>query len=1067
MFSQLQVRSAYSLLSGPRSIEDLVGRAKELGYEAMGLTDLDNLYGLHRFLEVAEEAGIRPIIGAELRVAGGSVVALVRDREGFGNLCELISAIKAEAPLGRRETTRPELREELETLSRGLVYASYDRVILEDLAGRVESLYAALSPRRLSALACARRLGLPLLALGDAAFIEAADLSVHRLLKAIGENSNLGRLPPPSSESLDASAQLLFGPAEAEALFASYPEALAANEEVARNCSFSKIFRGFDFPSYGEEARGDGDGEAGGKASYRRLRDATFRGAEARYGELCDAIIDRLEYELGIIERKGFVDYFLVVAEIAGFTARTCGRGSGAASAVAYCLGITNVDPIRHHLYFERFLNEARPDPPDIDIDFAWDERDGVIRRAIERFGRDRCARVANHLCFRPRSALRETAKAYGMPEGDIAACERAIHEGGEAAQWAAKPLWGEILALARRIEGLPRGLSVHCGGLVIAPGPIRRSAPLEVSAEGYPLLQWEKEGTEAAGLVKIDLLGNRSLAVIRDAVENLRTEGKSLIASKTDAGDATPLIGPPSGVTSKDAASFDASTFDAAAFDAAAFERAALGDPETVAMLAEGDTMGVFYIESPAMRQLQKKTRRGDYEDIVIHSSIIRPAANKYITEYVERLHGKKWEQLHPRLEGVFAETLGILVYQEDVSKAAIALAGFDECEADALRKILAKKSKAAKLAFYKERFFSGCSSLGVAKEATAEVWEMMESFAGYSFCKPHSASYALVSFQSAYLRRHHPAEFMAAVLSNGGGFYTAGAYMSEARRMGLSISGPDINLSERKFIAKDEGLVIGLMAIGGLSESALGALLEERASRGPFADLGAFAARLCSPRVSAGGKKSKVSRPEGRDLLALVEAGACDSISGGLARAEQARYLLCARGGAGGLSEGLFGEDGGVEAAAPAIGEMTATRSGASREREAEAEYRALGFLRADHPLSLYAAKVARVDRVRIADLRSHFHEFAQLVCIPVTRKEVLTKDGEEMTFVSLEDETGIVEAVLFPEAYERYGRFLFEERPLVVEGRVESDMGAVSFELTRLEFLAPSLRARLSLR
>jgi DNA polymerase-3 subunit alpha/error-prone DNA polymerase len=1024
MFSHLQLRSAYSLLSGPCRIEDLVMRAAALGFTTLALTDLDNLYGVHAFIDAAREAGLRPIIGAELRVAGGSVLALVKDRRGFGNLCELVSAIHAKR---RAAAERPELLEELTRLHGGLVYASYEPALLARLAGAADAgsddaamdLYAALSPRRLTALSAASRLGLPLLALGDAYLLEKADFEVHRLLRAIGEGASLGNLP---AEALDSPDALLFGPEEAERLFSQWPEALAANEEVARACRFDGIFDGFAFPAALAAGAGAASEAAAGAASTAastaaseaaaasraRLRELAYAGAEARYGEVGDAVVDRLEYELDIIDRKGFSDYFLVVAEIAGFTERTCGRGSGASSAVAYCLGITNVDPIRHHLWFERFLNESRPDPPDIDIDFAWDERDEVIKRAIERFGADRAARVANHLCFRPRSALRETARAFGLPGGEIAACERARFEDNRAEgldSWRAKPVWGEVLALAARIEGLPRGLSMHCGGLVITPGPIRRYAPVETSAEGYPLLQWEKDGTEEAGLVKIDLLGNRSLAVIRDAVANIEEEG----------GDVSALRDP------------------------ASFEALSLGDPETEEMLARGDSMGVFYIESPAMRQLQKKAGVGDYEHIVIHSSIIRPAANKFITEYVKRLHGAPWEPLHPRLEEVLKETYGIMVYQEDVSKAAMALADFSESDADALRKILAKKNKAKKLAEYKARFFEGCAGQGVGEEVATAVWQMMESFAGYSFCKPHSASYAVVSFQSAWLRRHHPAEFMAAVLSNQGGFYTPGAYVSEARRMAIPLAGPDVNLSVESYRASKGRLVIGLMAVAGLSKAAISALVAERAARGPFPGLEDFTRRV------------RLAQDE---VLALAEAGAFDSIAEGRPRTETARFLLCAREAAKAAAHGGLFDAGGTglpTGAKPPP--ATHTRAAQNAERAILAEYRVLGFLRDRHPLSLWKREAALPDRVLARDLGAHIGRVVLLVCIPVTRKEVLTSGGDDMCFVSLEDETAIIEAVLFPEAFDAYARFFFEVRPLVVEGKVEDDQGAISFEIRRV--------------
>jgi DNA polymerase-3 subunit alpha/error-prone DNA polymerase len=437
--------------------------------------------------------------------------------------------------------------------------------------------------------------------------------------------------------------------------------------------------------------------------------------------------MNRIEYELNIINQKGFAPYFLVMDDIVRMSPRTCGRGSGAASIVSYSLGITNVDPVRHQLYFERFLNPARIDPPDVDVDFPWDERDDLIQKVIERFGPDRCARVANHNTFRSRSAFRETAKAYGFGDGEISRIEKQLFHFADASG-VSDPLWGEILDLAKKIEGLPRGLSMHCGGLVITPEKMDRYAPVETSLEGYPLLSWEKEGTEAAGFVKIDLLGNRILAVIRDALANLEEQGIHI----------------------------DRDTW------------RPVEDTTTIEALSRGDSIGVFYIESPAMRQLQKKTGAGDFARIVIHSSIIRPAANKFINEYVKRLKGGAGEPLHPRLARILDETYGILCYQEDVSKAAVALAGFDEAEADTLRKVIAKKTGRAKLSAYEKLFFEGSRRNGIEEKTIQAIWAMMLSFDGYSFCKPHSASYAMVSYQSAYLRVHHPAPFMAAVLSN-----------------------------------------------------------------------------------------------------------------------------------------------------------------------------------------------------------------------------------------------------------------------------------------------------------
>jgi DNA polymerase-3 subunit alpha/error-prone DNA polymerase len=978
--SRLGIRSAYSLLYGVRMPEEIAARAASYGADALSITDRDNLYGVHAAIEAAKGAGLRPVVGAELTAGSGSIFTFVRDRAGFARLCELLTDKRREGAFN--------LIAALRTNSGGLILASSSFETLASLAGRVPSLYAAISPRSLSALGAARSLGIPTVALDDATLLDSDDSAVHAVLRAIALGKTVGNLA--DGDRAPSEERLLPLPAF-ERRLASWPEALLAADEIAAACTFDTVFDGFVFPDYLT---------SGESSSGKLLRARVIEGATRRYGELSDAIMERIEYELDIIERKGFAPYFLIMDDIVRMASRTCGRGSGAASIVSYALSITNVDPIEHNLYFERFLNMARPDPPDIDVDFAWDERDDLIKRVIERFGTENCARVANHNFFRPRSALRETAKAYGLPEGEISRVERALFE-LEDGQALAEPLWAEILAVARRLEGLPRGLSMHCGGLVITPGPICRHAPIEASAEGYPLLAWEKEGTEAAGLVKIYLLGNRSLAVIRDALENLEEEG---IVIDRDLWRPT-------------------------------------DDAATVATLARGDSMGVFYIESPAMRQLQKKTGRGDFAHIVIHSSIIRPAANKFISEYVRRLKGGDWEPLHPRLAYILDETYGILCYQEDVSKTAVALAGFDEADADKLRKVIAKKAGEMKLAEYRERFFAGCRTNGVVEETIEQVWEMMLSFDGYSFCKPHSASYAMVSFQSAYLRVHHPAAFMAGVLSNQGGYYRPQAYISEARRMGLRVVGPDANRSRYRYRGEGDAVVVGLMAISRLSRAGVDALVHERERRGNFVDLVDLSRRL------------RLSRD---DVVALVAAGVFDALAPGVPRSVQARSLLGSVGSDGGRSRGqdsLF---------APSTSGASALRIASPRalsvpaqrpESELREEYAALGFLRDLHPLDLWSREISRLDRVPAHDLGKHLGRRVRLLGWPVTQKEVYTMEGLPMDFTTFEDETALYETVLFPGAYGRYRTLLLDQRPLFVDGVVKDDQGALNVEVSAL--------------
>jgi len=406
-----------------------------------------------------------------------------------------------------------------------------------------------------------------------------------------------------------------------------------------------------------------------------------------------------------------------------------------------------------------------------------------------------------------------------------------------------------------------------------------------------------------------------------------------------------------------------------------------------------------------------------------------------------VRRLKGGKWEPLHPRLEGILGESYGILCYQEDVSKSAVALAGFNEADADKLRKLIAKKSGGAKLGIYEKQFFDGCRKNGVSEDVIQKVWAMMLSFDGYSFCKPHSASYAMVSFQSAYLRVHHPAEFMAAVLSNQGGYYRPHAYIAEIRRMRLFTLGPDVNLSRWKYYGKGRDVVIGLMAVKGLSASGAKAVLEERERSGDFTSLEHFSRRVSLNRD---------------DIVALCPAGVFDSISGGLPRHLQARRLLSAAGRERGVGNGeLFSAD---DASVFGVNKTPSiaphAKSVPRTEDDLWEEYMALGFLRNRHPLALWKDEVMAVKyRVKASRIAEYVGQNVKMIGWPVAQKEVWTKDGLAMNFLSLEDETGLYETVIFPQVYEKYAKLLFDQQPLLVYGRVTNDEGAVSVEINRL--------------
>jgi DNA polymerase-3 subunit alpha/error-prone DNA polymerase len=1056
MLVPLVLRSCYSMLRGVPTPEAWVAAAAGAGLERLALTDRNGVYGIPTFVEACRKAGIAPIAGVELVYDGGRSVLIPRAKAGFSAICRLLT-LRASAPadfdaraaiaglLGQvaEEAGRPSAPPDPVSscpnpaLSCRIPPPGALFVLTDDLAllGRLppsEFLFALATPCNRASWGGLASSGHRAAASPELSFLEAGQRETQRLLIAIGQKKTVhdigdDRLDPPEALWPPAARAGAADPwACRPDLLPWLSGAFASNGFIARE-ALAEPFSGFVFPRF-DLAGGSGASGASTEAppasepsrsaarsAAERLRGLVYEGAASRYDMADTRVRDRIEYELGLIENKGFCDYFLVVKDIASRASRTCGRGSAAASIVSYCLGITAVDPLRHGLYFERFLNPGRKDPPDIDVDFAWDERDALLDEVTRVYGPERTARVANHNCFRRRSALRETAHAHGMPDAEIADFERSLALDPDAALDAGGPEWKAVAEASAKIVGLPRHLGTHSGGVVIVPGNLADHAPIEATGTGIRVIAWDKEGAETAGLVKIDLLGNRSLAVVRDVLANLEANGEPL-----DQASWRPI-----------------------------------DDLATVALLARGDTMGVFYVESPAMRILQAKTGRGDFEHLVIHSSIIRPAANKYINEYVDRLNGKPWEPFHPLLKGLFDESFGILCYQEDVSKAAIALAGFSAAEADGIRKILSKKDADTRLQEHRGAFFEGAVAKGVDSASAEAVWAMICSFSGYSFVKAHSASYAMLSFQSAFLRAHHPAEFMAAVMSNHGGFYSTLAYASEARRMGLTLLRPDVNESAFRCAGAGRTLRFGLCMISSLGARLADELLAERERGGPYRSAEDFARRLRFERTEA---------------EALVGAGAFDGLLGGRPRsaALMALFSLCAaregEASVRGRAPSLFPEDerpaeGAVSGRAPAgawpacaCASAAAAESSPRKRRQAEFKY--LGTTLDCHPLELWPRAFAQ-PRDRARDLPRSVGRRVAILGWPITAKPVLTAQEEQMEFVSFEDETAIIEAVLFPDAYRRFRHFLFEDRPLWVSGLVERDRGAITLTVERISF------------
>jgi DNA-directed DNA polymerase III PolC len=1041
VFTHLHVHTHFSFGIGASSPEDLAQAAAMRGFRALACTDTNGVYGAIEFQNAMESAGLRPILGAHLVHQGQEAVVLAIDDRGWGALCRAVSAIHWQGSAGRwadgqmssgtagQRGNAFSLADQLGQDREGLVVLSSDVTLLEQLFQQSgpENLYAELIPgkQRHAVLAAARRLGIPPVATNGVVAAHAEDWARHRLLRAISLNIALSACPPDRLSARDA---WLRPATDLARFFPDCPEALTHAAEIADRCRY-QIPRGRIVPPRLAEL----DDAMG------RLRALAYEGATRRYGTIAAVTRDRLEHELRIIAMKGFADYFLVVRDIVQHGPTHCGRGSVANSVVSYCLGITHVEPLGAGLLFERFLNPERKDPPDIDLDFPWDERDQVLAYVFQRYPRPRAAMVANHNCFRLRGALREVAKVHGRPPGEIREVTRRIpwysdddstlaemvHTHPNFRSLELPGIWADLARMAEPLVGIPRHLSIHPGGVVIVPTALTDYVPIEPAVKTLdrhpeltvPVIQFEKDGAEDAGLVKIDLLGNRSLAVIRDGIQAVHHHtGRLIDYTSSDAGD----------------------------------------DPPTRELFRTGRTMGVFYTESPASRQLCQKSRAETFDLLVLNTSIIRPASNRYIRVYLERLHGLPYEPLDPSLRDTLSETFGVMVYQEDVVNVCAVFAGMPLAAGDGLRKALSQKRPGKRLAAYAGEFFAGAESLGRDPETAKKVWEMVLSFAGYSFCKGHSCSYIQVAQHSCYLRANHPAEFFAAVLANGGGFYHPFAYVAEAMRNGLRMLPPDVNASDFRCIGKEDWIRVGLQFIKGLSVEGV-----ERIAGGQ-ADRRTDGQKKPYTSVSDLRERANLSHD---DLRILIKAGALDSIAEGKTRpmllweideAELRRVNTSGR------NLELASSSSACPPVRLSAPDNLPVLKEYSAERRRQEEYEALGFTTDSHPMDLYAGSLHRLRLVPSTELERYVGQSVMAAGMLTTSKPVHTAREEPMEFATFDDGAGLIETVLFPDVYRERGHVLFDQGPFVFRGKVEMEFGAVTVTITHLDRLERMLNA-----
>ena len=767
-------------------IADLVTKAAAFGYAVLPLTDINTTMGVADFVFECQKRGIRPVVGVEFRNGNELLyVALAKNNEGFAELNRFLTQYNLDKhpypiaapdwenvfviyPFGKRRQNQLKANEFLGVRFSQLTQL-YNCTVFDKLV-----------------------------AMQPVTFAEEGDFQLHQCMRAIDENVLISRLDPFACAKPD---EFFLSAERLKTIFALYPQLIENAERILDECEICM------------------DGSVKNKRTFtdniyddcELLRKLAFDGMLYRYGASNKIVYRRIEKELDIIERMGFCTYFLIAWDIVRFAISQgfyhVGRGSGANSVVAYCLKITDVDPIELDLYFERFLNPMRSSPPDFDLDFSWRDRDKVIRHIFEKYGNEHVALLGATVTFQENSLYRELGKVFGLPKGEIDQMERNLQ-----AFVKDSAIGRQIISIADRLRDFPRQRSIHAGGVLIAENPITDYAALDLPPKGFPTTQYDMYSAEKIGLVKIDILSQRGIAHIRDAVEMVEhNRGIRIDIHQINALKQDELIR---------------------------------------RQLVKAETCGCFYIESPAMRGLLRKLRCSDYKTLVAASSIIRPgvARSGMMREYIHRFHHPETvDYKHPLLKELLSETYGVMIYQEDVLKVGHYFAGLDLAEADVLRRMMGHKMRdKSEFEEVTKRFFDNCKAKDYPDELVRELWRQIESFSGYSFSKAHSASYAVESYQSLYLKSHYPLEFQVAVINNFGGFYQTWFYFNEARRMGAKIHLPCVNRSSYLTSLDGRTILMGFVHLQGIEQQFVERFIVEREARGPFASLDDFIVRV-----------------------------------------------------------------------------------------------------------------------------------------------------------------------------------------------------------------------------
>ncbi|MFL5267152.1 MAG: DNA polymerase III subunit alpha [Stellaceae bacterium] len=1064
-FVHLRVHTAYSLSAGAIRIKELAGLCKAEHMPAVAVTDTGNLFGALEFATTCSAAGVQPIIGCEIALErSGSetgsrlgrgvsepdrIVLLAQNDTGYSNLLRLVSRsyLAGETPIepaiGHGDLA--EASEGLLCLAGG-AKGPIGRLLAE---GQVEAAEAVLNglaaafPNRLyielmrhgtpeegrsepGLFELAYRHGLPLVATNDVHFPDREFYEAHDALLCIAQGTAVA-----DGERKRLTPFHYFRPAaEMRAVFADLPEACDNTLVIARRCAFIPQPRQPILPAF---ASGEGLDEE------TALRRAALAGLEARLAaqairQEAKPYYDRLEFELGTIIRMGFAGYFLIVSDIIQWAKRQGipvgpGRGSGAGSVVAWALTITDLDPLRFGLLFERFLNPERVSMPDFDIDFCQDRRDEVIRYVQQKYGRDRVAQIITFGKLQARAVLRDVGRVLAMPYGQVDRLCKLVPNNPAHPVTLEEAIAGEpvlqqqrdsdetvarLITIALKLEGLYRHASTHAAGVVIGDRPLTELVPLYRDPRSdIPVTQFNMKWVELAGLVKFDFLGLKTLTVLARTCDLLAARGVELDLS------ALPL-----------------------------------DDPGAYELLARGDTVGVFQVEGAGVRDMLRKLRPDRFEDIIAANALYRPGPMENIPRYIAVKHGEEApDYLHPALEPILEETYGVMTYQEQVMQIAQVLAGYSLAGADLLRRAMGKKIP-AEMEAQRQVFFEGAAARGVERARAELIFDQMAKFAGYGFNKPHAAAYALVTYQTAYLKANYPVEFLAALMTlDLGNTDKLNVFRQELNRLGIRLLPPDINRSEVIFAVErdaktgDSAIRYALAAIKGVGSQAMEEIIAERAARGRFKDLADFSRRLDAKSFNR------------RQFESLAKAGAFDSLNPNRAQTFAAAEQLLRQASLAAEEResrqvSLF--DGIDPNFAPRpILPLVADWPPVERLQH---EFAAIGFYLSSHPLDPYGESLERVGILRYAELPAGLaanptNRF-KLAGIVIGRKERTSGRGNRFAFAQMSDPSGTFEVTLFSEILSQSRALLDSGQPLVVTVDVRSEEDSLRLTAQKIE-------------